>query len=292
MTTTSKRIRALFIAPACIFFTIFLLFPVIAALGLAFTSWSGFNVDEIAWNGTANFSELGSDPVFASALWHTVVFVVVTTLLLNVIGLGIAMLIHTRVRGSEFLRVAMFLPLGLSPVITAVLWQYLLGPYGLVNQILGPHVLGIVDKPIGFLGDPSLALGTVIAASIWQFSALNMLLFYAALQSLPSERLEAASIDGAGWFKRLQWVILPYLRPTLAITVVLNLIGGWKVFDLIYVLTRGGPNRSTEVLSTYLYQQAFQFSNVGYAAVIALVIVVLAVASALTRGPIAGRQYA
>jgi raffinose/stachyose/melibiose transport system permease protein len=287
----SRTTRALFIAPASAFFAVFLLFPVIAALALAWTEWSGFEIEQITWVGGDNFAELVQDDVFGSALWHTVVFVVATTLLLNVVGLGIAMLINTRVRGSEFLRVAMFLPLGLSPVITAVLWQYLLGPYGFINQVLG-DVLGIIDQPIEFLGDPKLALATVIAASIWQYSALNMLLFYAALQSLPADRVEAAAIDGASWWSRLRWIVIPYLRPTLAITVVLNLIGGWKVFDLVYVLTRGGPDRATEVLSTYLYQQAFQFNQVGYAAVIAIVITVLAIASALTRGPIAGRQYA
>jgi raffinose/stachyose/melibiose transport system permease protein len=288
----SRSTRAIFLAPASAFFAVFLLFPVIAALALAWTSWSGFNLDQIAWIGTANFSKLGDDEIFKSALWHTVVFVAVTTLLLNVVGLGVAMLIDTRVRGSEFLRVAMFLPLGLSPVITAVLWQYLLGPYGLVNQVLGSEVLGLTDKPIGFLGDPHLALATVIAAAIWQYGALNMLLFYAALQSIPSDRVEAARIDGARWWSRLRWIVIPYLRPTLAICVVLNLIGGWKVFDLVYVLTNGGPNHATEVLSTYLYRQAFQFNNVGYASVIAMVITLLAILSALTRGRIAGRQYA
>lgn len=283
--------RAIFIAPASAFFAVFLLFPVIAALALAWTDWSGFEVSQIAWVGGDNFAELAADDVFDDALWHTVVFVVATTVLLNVVGLAIALLINTRVRGSEFLRVAMFLPLGLSPVITAVLWQYLLGPYGLVNQLLG-GTLGIVSEPIEFLGDPDLALATVIAAAIWQYSALNMLLFYAALQSLPADRLEAAAIDGAKWWSRLRWIVIPYLRPALAITVVLNLIGGWKVFDLVYVLTRGGPDRATEVLSTYLYQQAFQFNHVGYAAVIAIVVTVLAIGSALLRAPIAGRQYA
>ena len=288
----SRGTRAIFVGPASAFFAVFLLFPVIAALALAWTTWSGFNLDQIAWAGTANFTKLAGDDIFRSALWHTVVFVVVTTLLMNVVGLGFAMLIDLRVRGSEFLRVAMFLPLGLSPVITAVLWQYLLGPYGLVNQILGSEVLGLIEKPIGVLGDPHLALATVIAAAIGQYSALNMLLFYAALQSLPTDRLEAAAIDGAGWRSRLRWIVIPYLRPTLAICVVLNLIGGWKVFDLVYVLTNGGPNHATDVLSTYLYQQAFTFNNVGYASVIAIVITLLAILSALTRGRIAGRQYA
>jgi raffinose/stachyose/melibiose transport system permease protein len=287
----SARVKALFIGPAIAFFSLFLLLPVVAALGLAWTHWSGFDVSQISWAGSENIEKLGHDDVLGKALWHTLVFVVFTTLLLNVVGLAMAMLINTRVRGHEFARVAMFLPLGLSPVVTAVLWQYLLGPYGFVNGLL-VNTLGVTDQPVGFLGDPNLALMTVIAAAVWQYSALNMLLFYAALQSLPQDRVEAAAMDGAAWWSRLRWVVIPHLRPTLAIAVVLNLIGGWKVFDLVYVLTGGGPNRATEVLSTYLYQQAFQFNNLGYASVLAAVICVLAILSALTRGPIAGRQYA
>ena len=128
--------KALFIGPAIAFFSLFLLLPVVAALCLAWTHWSGFDVSQISWAGSENIEKLGHDDVFGKALWHTLVFVVFTTLLLNVVGLTMAMLINTRVRGHEFARVAMFLPLGLSPVVTAVLWQYLLGPYGFVNGLL------------------------------------------------------------------------------------------------------------------------------------------------------------
>jgi ABC-type sugar transport system permease subunit len=119
-----------------------------------------------------------------------------------------------------------------------------------------------------------------------------MLLYYSGLQSLPRERIEAASIDGAGPIARFRHIILPYMRPVIAVVIVLNLIGGWKVFELVYVLTNGGPSHGTEVLSTYLYQQAFTISANGYASAIALVIVVLATASALLRGRIHGERLA
>jgi raffinose/stachyose/melibiose transport system permease protein len=282
-----RRTGAIFIAPASAFFAVFLLFPIVAVILLAFTSWNGFYLDQIAGNGTSNFRNLVHDSVFRQALVHTVVFVVVSTVALNVFGLLFALLIHTRVRGHDFLRVAMFLPLGLAPVVTAILWQQILGPYGLVNTLLIED-LHLRTTPIGFLGDPKVALYTVIVAAIWQYSGYNMLLYYAGLQSLPAERLEAASIDGAGPWARFYYVIFPYLRPVVAVVVVLNLIGGWKVFELVYVMTSGGPDRATEVLSTYLYQQAFSFNAVGYASSIAVVIIGVATISALARSRLAG----
>jgi raffinose/stachyose/melibiose transport system permease protein len=263
----TRRAGALFIAPAAVFFAVFMLLPVIAVIALAFTEWTGFSLGQIAWRGVGNFRTLASDDVFSKALVHTVLFVALSTVLLNVFGLGLALLIHSRVRGHDFLRIAMFLPLAVSPAITALIWQQILGPYGFVNLSLGRSGLGVIHKPIGFLGQPNLAFATLIGVAIWQYSGYNMLLYYAGLQSLPAERLEAAAIDGAGWLNRL---------------------GGWKVFELVYVLTGGGPNRSTEVLSTYLFQQAFEFSRVGYASSFALVIIALATISALARSRISG----
>jgi raffinose/stachyose/melibiose transport system permease protein len=277
----------MFIAPATAFFGVFLLFPVIAVIGLAFAEWTGFNVHQIHWVGTRNFTQLFHDAVFRQSLVHTLIFVVGSTVLLNLAGLALAMLIHTRVQGHRFLQIAIVLPLGLSPVLTAILWQQILGPYGFVNELL-VSTLHWRTQPIGFLGDPNLVMWTVIAAAVWQYAGYDMLLYYAGLQGLPKERMEAAAIDGAGAWSRLRYVIIPYLRPVIAIVIVLNLIGGWKVFDLVFVLTGGGPSHSTEVLSTYLYQQAFTFNLMGYASSIAVVIVVLATVSALVRGRIAG----
>lgn len=284
---TNGTAGAMFFAPAVAFFGIFLLFPVVAVIGLAFARWTGFNVHQIHWVGTSNFHQLIHDSVFRSSLLHTLVFVVASTVLLNVAGLALAMLVNTRVQGHRFLQLAIVLPLGLSPVLTAILWQQILGPYGFVNELL-VDTLHWRTQPIGFLGDPNLVLWTVIAAAVWQYAGYDMLLYYAGLQGLPKDRMEAAAIDGAGALSRLRYVVIPYLRPVIAIVVVLNLIGGWKVFDLVFVLTGGGPNHATEVLSTYLYQQAFTFNLMGYASSIAVVIVLLATISALVRSRVAG----
>ena len=277
---------ALFIAPATAVFALFTLFPVVAGLGLAFTTWNGYDVDQIRWSGTENFRQLAHDSVFHQALVQTLVFVVFSTLFLNIAGLGAATLVNTRVRGHDFLRIAMFVPIAISPVIGSIIWQRFLSPYGWVNQFLVGQ--DIVNEPVLFLATPHFALATVITVTIWQYAGFDMLLYYAALQSLPRERIEAAAVDGAGSWARFRYVVIPFLRPVIAVVIVINLIGGWNVFEQVFVLTAGGPDHGTEVLSTWLYQQAFGFTTVGYAAAIAVVITALSGVSALTRKGIAG----
>lgn len=285
MTSRVNTAGALFIAPAAVFFSIFLLFPTLAAIALAFTTWDGYALSGIHWTGLDNFSALVSDAVVRTAFRNTLVFVASTVVLLNVVGLGLALLIQTRVRGHDYLRVAMFVPLAVSPVVTAVIWQQLLGPYGILNSAL--QQLHLHAGTVGFLTDPALVNKTVITAAVWQYSGFNMLLYYAALQGLPSELVEAATVDGALWWNRLRYVVIPYLRPVIAVVVVLNLIGGWKVFDLVWVLTQGGPNHGSEVLATDLYNEAFKLSSFGYSSAIGVVIMALALVSALARRRIA-----
>jgi ABC-type sugar transport system permease subunit len=178
----NRRAGATFVAPAALFFAVFMVLPVIAVIGLAFSNWTGFNVHDVSYAGLSNFRQLPHDELFVRALLHTVAFVVLSTIALNIFGFSFAMLINSRVQGHDFLRIAMFVPLALSPVITGVIWQQLLGPYGLVNSAL--QSLHFASSPVQFLGDPGLAFWTVIAASIWQYSGYNMLLYYSGMQSL------------------------------------------------------------------------------------------------------------
>ncbi|MDX6399408.1 MAG: raffinose/stachyose/melibiose transport system permease protein [Gaiellaceae bacterium] len=280
----SNAAGALFVVPAALFFLVLLLLPTLAAIALAFTYWDGFSVGSVRWAGVHNFTALMSDPVFRSSLRNTLAFVIGTVVFLNLFGLGAALLIHTRVRGHDFLRVAMFVPLAISPVVTAIIWQQLLSPYGIINSALGD--LGFQSQ--AFLGDPALVNKSVIIVAIWQYSGFDMLLYYAALQGAPQSLLEAATVDGARFGNRLRFVIIPYLRPVIAVVVIFNMIGGWKVFDLVWVLTQGGPNHASDVLATELYSNAFELNSFGYASMIGVVIVVLALVSSLTRRRISG----
>ncbi len=270
-----------FVLPALAIFGLFLLLPVASVVGISLLDWAGFRLGDWTFAGTQNFEQAIDDPIFWRSLTHTVLFTLATVVVLNITGFGYALLIASRVRGGGLAKSVLFLPVLLSPVIVALMWTRLLDAFGAANQLIS--LVDRTAKPTLFLGDPDLALASVIVATIWQFTGYNMLLYYAGLQNLPQDQLEAASIDGAGKAAAIRFVVVPSLYPVIGTAILLNVIGGLRVFDLIYVMTRGGPNRSTEVLATYMYEQAFRFSDMGYAATIALVIVVLSVGAAIMR---------
>jgi raffinose/stachyose/melibiose transport system permease protein len=270
-----------FVLPSVVIFCLFLALPVVAVAGISVLEWAGFRLGDWTFVGVDKFAKASRDPVFWRAFTNTVLFTVATTILLNLTGFLYAWLIVSRVRGSTLARAALFLPVLLSPVIVALMWTRLLDAFGAVNQLIS--TFQPTAKPTLFLGDPDLALASVIVATVWQFTGYNMLLYYAGLQNLPRDQLEAAAIDGAGTVPSIRHIVVPGLYPVIGTAVLLNVIGGLRVFDLVYVMTRGGPNRSTEVLATYMYEQAFKFSDMGYASAIALVIVVLSVAAAVLR---------
>lgn len=275
--TSSRRQPRLgwFYLPAALYFALFMVVPIVAVLALAFTRWAGFNVTQVEWIGLGNFRQLFHDGIFGDALLRTLIFVVVTVIGLSAIGLSVALVLNSRVRGHALLQVAMMVPLAVSPVISGVMWSVLLGPLGLANAVA--HDIGF-GQTVNFLG-PSLGFPSILIVALWQYAGYDVLLYYAALQSLPLERVEAAQVDGAHYLAIVRYVIWPYLRPVAGMVVIINLIGGWKVFDIVYVLTGGGPADSTQVLSTWLYQQAFGLNNLGYASTIGLVIVALAAIS-------------
>ena len=270
-----------FVLPAVVIFLLFLALPVLAVGGISVLKWSGFQLGDWSFVGGGNFAGMLRDPIFWRTFGNTVIFTVATVLLLNITGFGYALLVASRVHGSALAKTALFLPVLISPVIVALMWSRVLSAFGAVNQIietLFPHT-----KPILFLGSPGIALPSIIVATVWQFTGYNMLLYYAGLQNLPREQLEAASIDGAGKRATLSRIVVPSMYPVIGTVVLLNVIGGLRIFDLIYVMTSGGPNRATEVMTTYMYEQAFKISDMGYASAIAVVIVVLSLAAAVAR---------
>lgn len=270
-----------FVLPAVVVFSLFLALPVLAVSGIAVLQWAGFKLGDWSFVGLDNFGRMAGDPVFWRAFGDTLMFTVATTIVLNITGFGYALMVASRVRGSSLAKSALFLPVLISPVIVALMWSRILDAFGAFNQLISmvlPHT-----KPILFLGSPDIALPSVIVATVWQFTGYNMLLYYAGLQNLPRDQLEAAGIDGAGKRATILHIVIPSLYPVIGTAVLLNVIGGLRIFDLIYVMTRGGPNRATEVLATYMYEQAFKISDMGYAAAIAVVIVVLSLAAAAAR---------
>lgn len=270
------------VAPSVLVFVGFVAVPVMAVVVTSFSRWTGFSVADIEWIGIGNYVGLLNDPIFLRALVHTLIFTVVTTLLLNLAGFGLAVLVHTRVPGSTLLRAVLFLPVLLSPVIVGLMWSGLLrGVGGGLNQLL--DFVGLIDRPIFWLGEWRFALAAIILATVWQFAGYDMILYYAGLQNVPQSLIEAAELDGTGFFGKLRHVVVPSLYHVISVVVLLNIIGGLRIFDIVYVMTRGGPNRSTEVLATYMYEQGFQLNAMGVASAIAVIIVLLAVVFSVVR---------
>ncbi len=255
--------------------------PVVVVALVSLSEWAGFELGDLSWIGLENYRSLVDDGVFWGALVNTLLFTGLTTLFLNILGFGFALLISTRVRGTGLLRAVVFLPALLPPVLVGLMWRRVLDGFGFVNQIL--QNLGITDEPIFFLGERGYVLWLIIGVTIWQFAGFDMILYYAGLQSIDRSMLEAAALDGARTFRTITRVVIPSLYHIVGVVALLNIIGGLKIFDVVFVMTRGGPNRSSEVLATYMLEKGFRHSIMGQASAIAVVIVVLAVVFSLIR---------
>lgn len=261
--------------------------PIVVVALVSLSEWTGFDIADISWLGVGNYRTIAGDDIFWRALRNTLLFTGLTTVLLNVIGFGIALLISTRVRGTGLLRGVVFLPALLPPVLVGLMWQRVLDAFGFVNQIL--QWLGVADQPVFFLGEERFALWAIIGVTVWQFAGYDMILYYAGLQSVDRSMLEAAALDGARTPATVFRVIVPSMYHIVGVVALLNIIGGLKIFDVVFVMTRGGPNRSSEVLATYMFEQGFRLSIMGVASAIAVVIVVLAVIVSAARFRLARR---
>jgi raffinose/stachyose/melibiose transport system permease protein len=284
-----QKIGFAFSLPTILFFVCFISIPIIFTLVLTFASWQGYDLAQIKMVGIKNFIDVFTDKIMLKSFINTLIFVIFTTVFLNILGFFGAMIIDQKIPGTKFLKNAVFLPVLLSPIIIGIMWSRMLDAFGILNKIL--QAVHLTNLPILFLGSSKLSLYTVIAATIWQFTGYDMLLYYAGIQGIPGELLEAARIDGANEKGVIFKIIVPVLSPVITITLLLNIIGGFKVFDIVYVMTSGGPNHSSDVLATYLFQQAFRLSNMGFASVIGFCIIILSLIAAIVRLNITKENY-
>jgi ABC-type sugar transport system permease subunit len=263
------------VAPALILTTVFFFVPMVISLVWSFTKYNGLLPPR--WVGGANYAYLATDPAFHAAVRNTLVFAVVTMAVGPALGLGSALLLNRGVRAQSFFRGVFFLPVTLSLVVVGTMWKVLLAENGFLNHCLA--VFGIAGP--AWLDDPSTALLSVSWASVWAGFGFETVIFLAALQVIPRDLYEAASIDGAGPLQSFRAVTLPALRPTVVFVYVVGVIGALQVFDQMYIMTRGGPLKSTTTLVYYLMERFHTF-NLGAASAAAYVLVaVLAAVSAL-----------
>jgi ABC-type sugar transport system permease subunit len=256
------------------------------------TTWAGY--DEPKFVGLQNFINLMSDRIFWIALKNTLVFTLATTALQTIIPLLVAVLLNARWRGEVVYRVILFLPVIISLVITGLLWRMIYdGNFGVINGILGK--LGLESLQHQWLAEPGTVMPAIILVSLWSSLGFYMVIFFAGLQSIPPELYEVASIDGANSRQKLWSITIPMLWPVTTVVLIINIIGGIKVFDVIYIMTTGGPNHASEVLGTYLYVTAFGATgggspSTGYAAAVGVFILILCMIFTSVQLRLTGRR--
>ncbi|MBP1045868.1 sugar ABC transporter permease [Enterococcus sp. BWM-S5] len=259
-----------FIAPNFIGFFLFTLIPVVFSLVLAFMSWDSFSAPEFV--GLKNFTKMLGDDTFWISLKNTFLYTIGVVPLTLIASLGLAILLNQKIRGMKMFRTAFFFPYVTSLVAIAVVWNMLFHPtMGPINQFLRHFI----ENPPGWTSSSDWALTAIVIVSVWRGMGYYMILYLAGLQSIPKELYEAASMDGANKWKQFMNVTLPSLRSTTFFVTIMLVINCFKIFDLVQVMTGGGPGRATNVLVYNIYNEAFVKFNFGYASAIAMVLFVI-----------------
>lgn len=272
------RLAYLFLAPALFLLTAFIAYPLVRSLYLSLFQWNGITKPE--YIGLENFVRLIEDRSFLNALYNTLAFAILTTAGTVGIGFLLAVAIERRLMGWQAFKIIYFLPVMMAATVVAMLWGQLLDPtFGPVNLML--KGLG-VSKPPVWLGDPKITLYAIIGVSIWQYAGFPMIVLLAAMENIPGDIHDAATIDGVNGWQRITRIIVPMIKSVLAVIVMLQIIFSLKVFDVIWVMTQGGPGEATNVLGVYLYRNAFVYTYFGYGSAVAVVMTVIIVTLSLT----------
>jgi multiple sugar transport system permease protein len=260
----------LFLAPGMILFSVFTVFALAFTIYLTFHEWEIISVDK-PYVGLQNYKELIHDERFIHSVINTFYFSGAVIPLQMGIGLGIALLLNTGLRGRVLFRTLYYLPCVTPFVVSAIVWKWFYnGDFGIFNFYL--LKTGLIDAPLSFLSDQNLAMPSVIVMSVWGGIGFTMVVYLAGLQAIPEELYEAAKVDGAGPFSRFRHITFPMLRPTTLFLAVIGIIFAFQQFTQIFVMTRGGPVDKTTTMLFYVYQSAFQFFEMGYASTLAFVL--------------------
>lgn len=256
----------LLILPALIGTLIFIVIPVVFSFGLSFCEWD--LLSDVRFAGLKNYFELLTSPNFALILKNTFVFAISVTLIAVVIPVILAAVLNNKIRGSEFFKTAYFLPFITPMIVIAIIWEWIFDPnFGLLNYLLKTH--------INWLYDTKTALFALIIVSAWKLIGYNMVILLSGFSTISQNIYESAKIDGASPLNTFFKITLPLLSPTIFFVVIISTISSFQVFDLIYLMTQGGPMDSTNVLVYWIYKNAFEFFNIGAASAGAYILFVI-----------------
>lgn len=254
----------MFIAPALLGTFLFIIIPIFGSFAISLTKWDLLGKPEFV--GFTNYLELFKDENFYTVLFNTFYYALATTIFGIIIPLMLALLLNKGMRGSNFFKSAYFIPFITPMIVVAIVWEWIFDPgNGILNWIIG-------NSGIKWLYDPHIAMIALIIVSVWKNIGYNMVIFLAGLQSIPDSLFEAAKIDGATGYRNFLNVTLPMLSPTVFFVSIITVISSFQVFDLIYLMTGGGPANSTNVMVYWMYKNAFEFFKLGKASAIAYVL--------------------
>jgi ABC-type sugar transport system permease subunit len=267
----SRRLwAALFLAPPMALYLVIVVAPLLVSFYYSLTDWNGFN-PEYNFVGFENFLKITRDPLFANAIWNTVIWMAAAILLPSLAGLVIALALNGRGFSGNFYKSLFYLPICLSLVVIGQVWIWVYHPdWGLLNVVL--NRLGLAAWTHAWLAQPETALYSVILAWSWQQTGLAMVIFLAGLTAVPKELTEAAEIDGATYWQSLRHVVIPLLLPATVVVMALAIINSLKSFDIVYVMTQGGPFHSSDTLAMFMYTESFKKYYMGYGSAISVVL--------------------
>ena len=273
MKPTARWIPYFLVAPAFGIFSLAILGPILATFGLSLTDWDGFTRPSFV--GFENFSRAFQDKIYMNSYLHSAIYISLTLFLEVALGLLLAGLVSAK-RNTTFYRVAFFTPVMLPLVVISVLWSFILNPdLGILNRLLGQ--LGLESWQRIWLGDQGTALLSLSVISGWIYAGFYMAIFYAGFQRIPSTIIESARLDGATDWQLLRSIKIPMVKNLTEVAILLCFTGGIQIFDLVYVLTNGGPYDSTQMPTTYLVRVVFRDQQMGYGSALAVILTVVVV---------------
>ena len=271
-----KTAPYLFLLPAGIVLLIFFFIPFFQTIGLSFLDYSN-NIYHANFAGIQNYVAILHNPVFYKVMLNTIIYLVVAVPILAIIPLFLAILINQKIKGITLYKILIYLPVIVSIVVAAIAFKWLYAEQGILNYLLNVFHL----NSIGWLTDPKYAIYSVIIVTIWKGIGYYMMIYLAALMSVPKELYEACDIDGAGFFTKHLTVTIPHIMPTIALVTTISSISAMKIFAEIYVMTKGGPLNSTKTIVYYIYEKAFENLDLGYASAMAVILLVIVMAFSL-----------
>ena len=273
-----KTAPYLFLLPAGIVLLIFFFIPFFQTISLSFLNYSN-NIYNPSFAGLENYVQILHNPIFYKVMWNTLLYLVVAVPILAIIPLFLAILINQKIKGITLYKILIYLPVIVSIVVAAIAFKWLYAQQGILNYIL--NVMHI--NSIGWLTDPKYAIYSVIIVTIWKGIGYYMMIYLAALMSVPKELYEACDIDGANFLTKHLTVTVPHIMPTIALVTTISSISAMKIFAEIYVMTKGGPLNSTKTIVYYIYEKAFENLDLGYASAMAVILLIIVMAFSLVN---------